>query len=134
MTHENPLTAIEKLLAPEVIAEVRDFLEEDWRSAERGQYRLRLADIWSPPNPLYPEYESMRAHDHKMLRLNKIPQKRGRRTPGIMEGSEYRFYNKATVFYLTQSANTTGYLRYLLAFVLSPILYSGKKLQFRHHS
>ncbi len=86
------------LLSPEVVAEVSEDLRRDWFITENDEYRLELEHIWSPPNPLH--------HDHKMLELYSIqnPQKRGSKIPYIDTWKEYLFYNKAIVFYWTQSA------------------------------
>jgi hypothetical protein len=89
---------VSPLLSPEVVAELREDLRREWFITESDEYRLELEQIWSPPNPLYP--------DHEMLELDNIgnPQKRGHRIPYIETWKEYLFYNKATVFYWTQSA------------------------------
>ena len=89
---------VSPLLSPEVVAELRDDLRRDWFITENDEYRLELEHIWSPPNPLHP--------NHKMLELDSIenPQKRGHKIPYIDTWKEYLFYNKATVFYWTQSA------------------------------
>ncbi|TVY38476.1 hypothetical protein LOCC1_G006448 [Lachnellula occidentalis] len=73
-------------------------LRRDWFITESDEYRLELEDFWSPPNPLHP--------NHQMLELVCIesPQKRGHKIPYIDTWKEYLFYNKATVFYWTQSA------------------------------
>ena len=94
---------VSPLLSPEVVAEVREDFRRDWFITENDEYRLELEHIWSPPNPLYP--------NHKMLELDSIqnPQKQGRKIPYIDTWKDYLFYNKATVFYCTQSAtNTVG--------------------------
>jgi hypothetical protein len=89
---------VSPLLSPEVVAELREDLRRDWFITENDEYRLELEHIWSPPNPLHP--------NHKMLELDSIenPQKRGHKIPYIDTWKEYLFYNKATVFYWTQSA------------------------------
>ncbi|RFU35947.1 hypothetical protein B7463_g411, partial [Scytalidium lignicola] len=86
------------LLSPEVVAEVRKDLRRDRFIAESDEYRRELEHIWSPPNPLDPR--------RIVLELGSIqdPQKRGRKIPYVDTWKEYLFYNKATVFYGTQSA------------------------------
>ncbi|RDL38292.1 Uncharacterized protein BP5553_02632 [Venustampulla echinocandica] len=93
-------------LSPQLVTEVRADLRRDWFLTETDQYRVELGLIRSPPNPLY--------LDHKMLELGSIPspQKRGRRIPYINACMEYLFYNKATVFYWTESAATNMVGRY----------------------
>ena len=93
-----PTMDVSPLLSPEVVAELREDLRRDWFITENDEYRLELEHIWSPPNPLHP--------NHKMLELDSIenPQKRGHKIPYIDTWKEYLFYNKATVFYWTQSA------------------------------
>ncbi|KAH8665147.1 hypothetical protein BGZ60DRAFT_540508 [Tricladium varicosporioides] len=91
---------VSPLFSPEVVAELREDLRKDWFITANDEYRLELENIWSPPNPLHP--------NHKMLELESIenPQKPGHRIPYIDTWMEYLFYNKATVFYCTQSATS----------------------------
>lgn len=90
---------IEKILSPDVIAEVKEDLKREWFIMERDQYRVRLACFWSHA-PLYTEYQ--------MLKLDSIFLKRGSMLPCIQKGMEYLFCNKATAFYWTQSTQTSG--------------------------
>ena len=91
---------VSPLLSPEVVAELRKDLRRDWFLTQTDEYRLELEHIWSPPNPIHPY--------HGMLELGSVenPKKRGHRIPYIDKWKEYLFYNKATVFYWTQSATT----------------------------
>ncbi|KAH8801512.1 hypothetical protein F5884DRAFT_862206 [Xylogone sp. PMI_703] len=86
------------LLSPEVVAEVMEDLKQDWFIDKIDEYRAKLAYIWSPPNPINPR--------HIMIELfsTQDPRKRGRQIPYLNERREHLFYNKATVFYWTQSA------------------------------
>lgn len=85
------------LLPPEVVAELMEDLGREDSMAKRDEYRAELVLNWSPRNPLHT--------DHKMLELYSIrnPQRRGPDLPYIDKWREYLFYNKATVFYWTQS-------------------------------
>lgn len=97
---------VSPLLSPEVVAELREDLRRDWFITENDEYRLELEQIWSPPNPLLcPDHKML----DKMLELYSIenPQKRGHKIPYIDTWKEYLFYNKATVFYWTQSATNS---------------------------
>jgi hypothetical protein len=87
---------IEELLSPDVFAELREDLKQDWLSMTRDQYRLQLVRIWSPGHPLHPE--------RQMLKLDSMLQKNRSMLPCIQKGMEYLFCNKATAFYWTQSA------------------------------
>jgi hypothetical protein len=85
--------------SPEVVTELMEHIRLDWFVIESDKYLLELQEIWSPPNPIL-LYKTM-------LELDSIPnpQNRGRRIPYIEIWKEYLFYNKATVFYWTQSAS-----------------------------
>jgi hypothetical protein len=76
-----------------------EHLRLDWFVVKSNQYRLELEETWSPPNPILLL--------QKMLDIDSIPnpQNRRRRIPAIETWREYLFYNKATVFYWTQSAS-----------------------------
>jgi hypothetical protein len=91
---------IEELLSPDVIAEVIEDLKQHWFISRRDEYRLQLARIWSPGQPLHPE--------RQMLYLDSIFQKGGPMLPCIQKWKEYLFCNKATAFYWTQSAQDRG--------------------------
>jgi hypothetical protein len=91
---------IEELLSPDVVAELIEDLKQDWFITKRDQYRLQLAQIWSPGHPLHPE--------RQMLKLDSMLQRSGSMLPCIQKGMEYLFCNKATAFYWTQSAQNRG--------------------------
>ncbi|KAL2064200.1 hypothetical protein VTL71DRAFT_4694 [Oculimacula yallundae] len=93
---------VPSLLTPELLAELRESLKQDWFITERDDCRLQLEYIWSPPSQHYPDHRLL----HKMLQLSSIqdPQNRRRRIPYVDTWQEDQFYNKATVLYWTQSA------------------------------
>lgn len=92
-----PQDSVQELLSPEIVREVKKNLRREWLLSSRVQYQEELGFIWSPPNPVHPEYN--------MLSFDCTPQGDGRTgIPSINPMREHLFFNKATAFYWTHSA------------------------------
>ena len=89
---------LEKYLSPSAIPEVRAALRRESLQHNLISYQAQLCNIWTHPRTNYQKFNMLRADD-RMLGLNDHSEKE--RT-SFRE--EYRFLNKATVFYWTESA------------------------------
>ena len=90
-----PGVGVSAPLSPEVVEEVMEALRRDFYISRHHEPDIELPRIWSVHTPVEPRY--------RMPALGAL-YRRGRRIPQIWEQQEWLFYNKATVFYWTQSA------------------------------